>query len=378
MFPAKSMALLALVLAGQDQNTSADRFARELLKRAGEASLSATPVVASASLLRIGALTADWSREDGIRYVEAALQMSAAIPPEDARQVGGNIAGQSAALLAEIDLRRGLELIARTAPGQRSSLLTVIVQRMLETKQYAAACDALHQFGFDRPVGYRLISKALRMTPLSEDGRSLLLGRSSIAFQSDPNTEFGALLRENAAGFADSVLVDPVRAYVRWLLSAKPSGEEQERISVASAKGEVAFTSQYELELYRMMPLVLRLDPALAARIYEKSPGVKAVMERYPDGLEVAGAGGGACLCRVSDGSPGPLRPLLVLGPVPGARRNLRPLKLRRPIRLRRSPSPLNSNPRGRGQRPARRSLASCQQATRCRLLVRLSSAFAS
>jgi hypothetical protein len=70
------------------------------------------------------------------------------------------------------------------------------------------------------------------------------------------------------------------------ILSQARKSDDESSVTVGGSGGSATFSSNYEYQLFALLPLLRKLDESRANRLLEEDTALKSTMQQYPDGID--------------------------------------------------------------------------------------------
>ncbi len=202
-------------------------------------------------------------------------------------------------------------------PKVREIVLQLLVKQDIDRHRLAAAAQRLSQWdsSLDFPYEYaKEVITGLGTTPSGE--------RQSVFASAVSVYRVGEVKVEPESGMSDLILavyellppamvVDAVDLVLDRVAKAEQSQQEHVSVTLGGKKGQATFSSMYDFELFELLPVLDKLDPAKAETLRRDHATVAALSKKYPDGkssLSPSGENVGMMFA-TSEGSDAPTPP---------------------------------------------------------------------
>jgi hypothetical protein len=190
---------------------------------------------------------------------------------------------------SEAELEKALP---KAMPGLRNTYTAELSADCAKAKRYDHALELLRQV---TPDTYSAYSAAARvMLYLPEDSAS---ERQEVFYQALAGFEASTAQYQNRFEDMATLVIRfwnklppalVLEATDQILDRAKEQSDAKSplSISVSSHKGTASFRSIYELRLFQLLPVILELDVPKAEQLLRENQQTKAMLERYPGGMQ--------------------------------------------------------------------------------------------
>ena len=194
------------------------------------------------------------------------------------------------------------QFLTNADPGFRVLLGSALLERYIDEKRFDRAREFLNQLADDQDsFPYSDATRLIDALPPEREGDRQAIFSEAL----DSFTRHGGELYPMDGDFAIMVLRFSEKLPGSLVLQAidqllerakaadevqRNNGEQNLRVGISANKGDAYFDSQYEFRLFQLMPVLEQLDPSRAESLRRERSGVRAVLERYPRGLDSLGA----------------------------------------------------------------------------------------
>ena len=198
---------------------------------------------------------------------------------------------QRAALEALLPLAPGQveELLPQAEAQPRKRLLVTLAQRATEKKDFDGALARIDQIAASDEFPYDAATALMLALPAerSPDFQSLF-ARAVASYQQHEHKGLsigGDDLATMVIRFWRRLPPQTVQAAIDELLK-QAKATEKGSITIGSPQGAASFTSNYGYRLFQLLPVLEQLDPERAKSLLADDQQLRAVMEKYPQGLQ--------------------------------------------------------------------------------------------
>lgn len=274
------LALIAVMLVAAPPGKEAK--ARALLRQAEELSTAAAVEIQAPALIEMADLAGD--RKKALGLLERAFRMADEVPPVNGHDEDVRWGAFDA--IAQRDVEKGAEMVGAFPVEQRAAAAGRVAGILAGQKKIERAYELISANAGGGSFPYGAASQVIRLLP-PEDGRRVILFSLGVeSYQPQHNSgSVGRFIVDHAAEMPQELVQQAAAKVVRGVLERKePAG--QTTVTLSSARGAVSFDSGKDRELFDLMHLFRKADPRTAAEILEKRPGLRAALERFPEGRE--------------------------------------------------------------------------------------------
>ncbi len=288
MKPATALLACAIALLGAAPENHPK--AREILDEAALAAPGAKPEVAATAMRRIGENYDAFSKPKAIGYLKRAFDLSLGIPP--AENLGRErIQAAIAGTLAVHNLPDAIEMLKRSTAASgpndpRTSAIDKIVSLLTGKKQFDEAIDLVTTLGATGQYPYAAARQIFEKLPKNDLRRPMVFGNAMTAYPARPSLEFGEFLAAVWSELPARTAEASLRSVVETVLAMKDDGLTE---SFGTTKGALVLANRQEVELFDLLPLLLKVDPKKAEEILAQKPNLRAAITRFPNGRASTG-----------------------------------------------------------------------------------------
>jgi hypothetical protein len=254
--------------------------AAELLKQSEELSAAAAVEIQAPALIEIAALTGD--RKKALELLERAFRMADEVPPANRHDEDVRWAAFDA--IAELDVEKGVEKVAAFPVDRRAAAAGRVAAILASQKRADRAYELISAQAGAGSFPYSAASAVIRLLPAGDGRRVMLFSMGVDSYQPRHNSASVArFIVEHAPEMPAGVAQEAAARVVRGVLDRKDQ-DFQVTVTMSSSKGAVSFDSGKDKELFELMHLFEKAAPREAASILEKRPGLRAALEKFPQG----------------------------------------------------------------------------------------------
>jgi hypothetical protein len=184
------------------------------------------------------------------------------------------------------------ERLAQAEPRARRHAAESIISHCIEKKQFDKAIDLIQQITSLDEFPYAAAIRLLETLPPDMSGQKQTLFSLAVAsyrahehkstFGTVGDSTFTALVMRQG----DSMPPKLAREAIDDILSQARKSDEKAAITVGGSGGAATFTTNYQYQLFALLPLLRRLDESAANRLLEDDAALTATMKQYPNGME--------------------------------------------------------------------------------------------
>jgi hypothetical protein len=195
-------------------------------------------------------------------------------------------------VLLPISLSDVEERLAQAEPRPRKQVADGIISRYIEKKQFGKAVDLVEQVAsldeFPYAAGGRLLGalpaemNAEKQTLFASAAASYRAHEHKGAFGTIGDNSFTALLIR----FGDTVPPKLVLEAIDEILSQARKNDDKFSVTVAGSGGSATFNSNYEYQLFAVLPLLRKLDESGADNLLKENAALQSAMQQYPNGMD--------------------------------------------------------------------------------------------
>ena len=242
--------------------------------------------------LQIGETYAGFDPAQAVQALRAAFSASVEIDPgEDFQKQQLKSGLQRSALEGLLPLAPGQveELLPQAEREPRARVSVTLVERAIEKKDFDDALARIDQVAAADEFPYDAATALMLELP-AERGPDFqsLFARAAASYQQHEHKGInigGEDLATMVIRFWRRLPPHTVQAAIDELLKQAKGGEKG-AIAIGGAQGAAGFSSDYEYRLFQVLPVLEQLDPERAKSLLADDQQLRAVMDKYPQGLQ--------------------------------------------------------------------------------------------
>jgi hypothetical protein len=184
------------------------------------------------------------------------------------------------------------ERLARAEPRARKRAAEGVISRCVESKQLSRAIDLIQEITSLDEFPYGAAGRLLEALPAEMNAEKQTLFASAVAsyrahehkgaFGTVGDNTFTALVTRYGDGLPPKLVLEAIDE----ILSQARKSEEKLAITVGGSDGAATLNSNYDYQLFALLPLLRKLDHSAADRLLEENTALKATMQQYPNGID--------------------------------------------------------------------------------------------
>jgi hypothetical protein len=193
--------------------------------------------------------------------------------------------------LLPISLSDVEERLVQAEPRPRRQSSDIIIARYIEKKQFDKAFDLVQLVTSLDEFPYLAAGRLLDALPAEMNAEKQTLFGSAVASYRahEHKGAFGTVGESSLTGlvvrFGDSMPPKLALEAIDEILSQARKNEDKFSVTVGGEGGSATFNSNYEYQLFSLLPLLRKLDESGANRLIEENAALKPAMQQYPDGM---------------------------------------------------------------------------------------------
>jgi hypothetical protein len=194
-------------------------------------------------------------------------------------------------LLLPISLSDVEERLVQAEPRARKQSSDSIIARYIEKKQFDKAIDLVQLVTSLDEFPYLAAGRLLDALPAEMNAeKQTLFGSAVVSYRAHEHKgAFGTVGESSLTGlvvrFGDSIPPKLALEAIDEILSQARKNEDKFSVTVGGEGGSATFNSNYEYQLFSLLPLLRKLDESGANRLIEENAALKPAMQQYPDGM---------------------------------------------------------------------------------------------
>jgi len=166
-----------------------------------------------------------------------------------------------------------------------------IIARYVEKKQFDNAIDLVEQVTSLDEFPYPAAGRLLESLSPEMNAEKQTLFASAIASYRAHDHGTGATVGDGTftdlvMRFGDSVPPKLALQAIDEILSQARKSDDKSAVTVGGSGGSATFNSNYDYQLFALLPLLRRLDESGANRLVEENAALKSAVNRFPDGMD--------------------------------------------------------------------------------------------
>jgi hypothetical protein len=184
------------------------------------------------------------------------------------------------------------ERLAQAEPRPRKQAADGIIARYIEKKQFGKAVDLVEAVAsldeFPYAAGGRLMEalpaemNAEKQTLFASAAASFRAHEHKGAFVTMGDNSFTGLLIR----FGDSIPPKLALESIDETLSQARKNDVKFSVTVGGEGGSASFNSNYEYQLFAVLPLLRKLDESGADKLLQENAALQSTMQKYPNGMD--------------------------------------------------------------------------------------------
>jgi hypothetical protein len=184
------------------------------------------------------------------------------------------------------------ERLAQAEPRPRKQAADGIISRYIEKKQFDKAFDLVQMVTsldeFPYAAGGRLMEalpsemNAEKQTLFASAAASFRAHEHKGAFGTMGDNSFTGLLIR----FGDSIPPKLALESIDEILSQARKNDDKFSVTVGGTGGSATFNSNYEYQLFAVLPLLRKLDESGADNLLKENAALQSAVQQYPNGMD--------------------------------------------------------------------------------------------
>ena len=182
--------------------------------------------------------------------------------------------------------------LARAESRARKHAAEAIISRYVESKQFSRAIDLIQEITTLDEFPYGAASRLLEAMPSEMNAEKQTLFATAVASYRahEHKGSFGTVGDNTFTGlvtrYGDSLPPKLVREAIDEILSQARKSEEKVAITIGGSDGAATLNSNYEYQLFALLPLLRKLDDSAADRLLDENAALRSTMQQYPNGID--------------------------------------------------------------------------------------------
>lgn len=244
----------------------------ELLIQAEDQAKRSSPAVRAAALMRIARVRSRSDMQDALRLLQEGLDIVPSLTSFDKEFLTEHGRLVAAAIAPHL-----VDSIPLSGRFPHHSHAYRVAHTMLDHGHAAEAAAYLLQAD-DSQFPFTLLSTL--MPRLDHEAQLTLINRAIQAWRKHPDSAFIFVLQSQWHVLPEAAALVMLREVVDNVLNQPDSHVE------ASFANDVRMTSSRDMQLFQMLHILRRLDPALAESLIERREQLAAAAKRFPNGFD--------------------------------------------------------------------------------------------
>ncbi|HEY2913458.1 MAG TPA: hypothetical protein VGK21_08870, partial [Candidatus Angelobacter sp.] len=184
------------------------------------------------------------------------------------------------------------ERLAQAEPRPRKQAAAGIISRYIEKKQFGKAVELVEQVAsldeFPFAAGGRLM-EALPAEMNAE--KQTLFASAAVSYRAHEHKgAFGTIGDNSFTGlltrFGDSIPPKLALESIDEILSQARKNDDKFSVTIGGEGGSATFNSNYEYQLFAVLPLLRKLDESGADKLLKENAALQSTMQQYPNGMD--------------------------------------------------------------------------------------------
>ena len=184
------------------------------------------------------------------------------------------------------------ERLAQAEPRPRKQAADGIISRYIEKKQFSKAVDLVEQVASLDEFPYAAGGRLLEALPAEMNAEKQTLFASAAASYRahEHKGAFGTMGDNSFTGllirFGDTIPPKLALEAIDEILSQARKNDDKFSVTVGGTGGSASFNSNYEYQLFAVLPLLRKLDESGADNLLKENAALKSTMQQYPNGMD--------------------------------------------------------------------------------------------
>lgn len=184
------------------------------------------------------------------------------------------------------------ERLVQAEPRPRKQAADGIIARYIEKKQFSKAVNLVEQVAsldeFPYAAGGRLM-EALP-TEMNAEKQTLFASAAASYRAHEHKGAFGTMGDNSFTGlllrFGDTIPPKLALESIDEILSQARKNDDKFSVTVGGEGGSASFNSNYEYQLFAVLPLLRKLDESGADKLLQENAALQSTMQKYPNGMD--------------------------------------------------------------------------------------------
>ena len=184
------------------------------------------------------------------------------------------------------------ERLAQAEPRPRKQAADGIILRYIEKKQFGKAVDLVEQVASLDEFPYAAAGRLLEALPAEMNAEKQTLFASAAASYRahEHKGAFGTIGDNSFTGlltrFGDTIPPKLALEAIDEILSQARKNDDKFSVTVGGEGGSATFNSNYEYQLFAVLPLLRKLDESGADNLLKENAALQSTMQQYPNGMD--------------------------------------------------------------------------------------------
>ncbi len=181
------------------------------------------------------------------------------------------------------------ERLMQAESRPRRQAVDALISRYIEKKQFSKATDLIQQTASLDELPYEAASRLLQVLPVEMNGeKQTLFASAVVSYRAHDHkglsgdTSFTKLVLRFGDGVPPKLALEAIDEN----LSEARAKDGNYSVIVGGSGGSAAFSSEYEYQLFYLLPLLSKLDESRANHLLEENASLKSTMQQYPNGVD--------------------------------------------------------------------------------------------
>jgi hypothetical protein len=264
------------------------KFASQMLETSESAARGFESPMRSYVLLQIAQVYNTLDKAKARELLNDAFTASLGIQDDD--RTKGMIQEEILMVLLPLSQSDVEERLPQAEPQPRKHISEIIIRRYAEKKEFAPAMELVTQISRYDEFPYGSAVKVLLAMPpeMTAEKQALFIQ----ALNSYKNHEHNGVVVGDGSftnmlvRFGPKMAPKLVLEAIDEILSQAKKSDDKSAITLSGAGGTASFGSNYEFQLFSLLPLLEQLDESRAKSLLEENQALKAQLDKLPNGLQ--------------------------------------------------------------------------------------------
>jgi hypothetical protein len=184
------------------------------------------------------------------------------------------------------------ERLAQAEPRPRREVANGIISRYIEKKQFGKAIDLVEQITSLDEFPYAAAGRLLEALPheMNAEKQTLFASAAASYRAHEHKGAFGTVGNNSLTGllvrFGDTIPPKLALEAIDEILSQARKNDDKFSVTVGGEGGSATFSSNYEYQLFAVLPLLRKLDESGADKLLKENSALQSTMQQYPNGMD--------------------------------------------------------------------------------------------